>query len=247
MPVHFGGYDYAPAETCYHDVVNMGFTFATDEAALSAYIPEGLELLRPEFTINFTQSREIDWMAGGAYNLIDVFAPVRFRSAAEDLEGIYSFVVWENKTTPILTGREKTGVSKLFADIEDLHIFGDKRFTAVSFDCNTFLRLSMTVEGPADEQETITPVNAIHWRYIPKIGGPGADLSQLVLFPQRLETQKTWRGSGVVEWFALTWEQHPTQAHIIQALAGLPTFGPAAVMLTKDKVFLMDSMARVLE
>lgn len=250
MPAHFGGYVYQPVETCYHDVVNMGFTYATDGALLSDYIPEGFELLRPEISIGFSQCREVDWMAGAAYNLIDVSVPVRFNGRRDKVEGSFSLVVWENKTAPILTGREQTGVAKIYADIEDLHILGSKRFTAASYEGNTFLRLEITAGEPvkddASPMESVS-VNAMHWRYIPKVGGPGADLSQMILFPQRVEARKILRGSGKVQWTALCYEQCPTQAHIIQALAGLPIMELLAAEIMYGEIFLIASQARVLE
>jgi hypothetical protein len=251
MPAHFGGYVYQPVETCYHDVVNMTFTYATDAAALSEYIPEDFELLRPEICINYSQCREVDWMAGAAYNLIDVSAPVRFNGQRDRVEGSFSLVVWENKTAPILTGREQTGVAKIYADIEDLHILRGKRFTTASYEGNTFLRLEMTLVDPVDDARMAQPrnisVNGLHWRYIPKVGGPGADLSQPILFPQRVEARSVRQGSGTVQWTVLSYEECPTQAHIVKALAGLPLREPATVTMTQGAVFLMASMARVLE
>ncbi len=251
MPAHFGGWTYQPAETCYHDVVNITFTCATDGDRLSAYIPEGFEPLRPELSIGYSQCREVDWMGGSAYNLIDVSVPVRFNGRRDRVEGAFSLVVWENKTTPILTGREETGVPKIYADIEDLHILGDKRFTAASFEGNTFLRLEMAVTEPMDEAGTARfrnmPVNCLNWRYIPKVGGPGADISQPVLFPQRIEAQSVSLGEGSVQWTALRYEQCPMQAHIIKALAELPMLEMAPAVMTQGAIYLMSSLARVLE
>ena len=251
MPAHFGGYVYQPAETCYHDVVNLTFTYATNGDRLSQYIPEGFELLRPELCVNYGQCREVDWLAGAAYNLIDVSAPVRFNGQRDRVEGNFSLVVWENKTPPILTGREQTGVAKIYADVGDLHILHDKRFATASYEGNTFLRLEMTVADPVDDaamaQLRSMSVNGLHWRYIPKVGGPGADLSQPILFPQRLEARSALRGRGAVHWTMLSYEQCPTQAHIIKALAELPLREPATVMMTQGAVFLMASLGRVLE
>ena len=251
MPAHFGGYVYQPTETGYHDVANMTFTYATDGDRLSAYIPEGFELARPEISINFGQCREVDWLAGSGYNLIDVSAPVRFNGRRDRVEGNFSLVVWENRTAPILTGREETGVSKIYADIEDLHILHDRRFTVASYEDHSFLRLEMTVAGPLDDARMAplrnAPVNSLHWRYIPKVGGPGADVSQPVLFPQRLEAQCGWQGVGTVQWTTPRYEQCPTQAHIIAALAELPQLEPPTATLTRGAVFLVASRARVLE
>jgi len=251
MPVHFGGYDYQPAELYYHDVVNMVFTYKTDGDCLSEYIPECFEMLRPELTINYAQCREIDWMAGGGYNLIDVNVPVRFKGQRDKIEGNFSLVVWENKTAPILGGREETGVPKIFADIEDIHTFMDERFAVASFEGNTFLNLAMTVERPIDDtllsQMQNSPVNGLNLRYIPKVGGPGAELLQPILYPQRLQAKQGWTGAGAVRWNLLQYGQNPSQAHIIKALTELPILEMFPAKLVKGVIVLMPSMARILE
>ena len=251
MPAHFGGYVYQPVELCYHDVANMKITYKTDGDQLSEYIPEGFELLRPELSVAFGQCREIDWMAGSAYNLVDVSVPVRFKGKRDQIEGTFSLVTWENKTAPILGGREESGVSKIFCDIEDMHILQNKRFTAASFECNTFLRLAMTVESPLDDNAMAmfrkAPSNSMHWRYIPKVGAPGADISQAILYPQRLEAKQGWQGSGSIDWIKLTYEQCPSQCHIIYALANLPILEIYPAILLHGSIFLMPSSSRVLE
>lgn len=251
MPAHFGGWTYQPAETRYHDVVNITFTCATDGDRLAVYIPEGFELLRPELSIGYSQCRQVDWMGGSAYNLIDVSVPVRFNGRCDRVEGAFSLVVWENKTTPILTGREETGVPKIYADIEDLHILGDKRSTVASFEGNTFLRLEMAVTGPMDEaglaQWRNLSVNCLNLRYIPKVGGPGADLIQPILFPQRVEAQSVSLGEGTVQWTGLRYEESPMQAHIIKALAELPVLEMFPAVMTQGAICLMSPLARVLE
>ena len=251
MPAHFGGWPYRPVETCYHDVTSITFTYTTDGDRLSAYIPEGFELLRPELSIGYSQCREVDWMGGSAYNLIDVSAPVRFNGRRDRVEGAYSLVVWENKTAPILTGREETGVPKIYADIEDLHILGDRRFTVASHEGNTFLRLAMTVTGPMDEAGAALrrnlPVNSLNLRYIPRVGGPGADLIQPILFPQRQEARSAHVGDGAVQWIGLHPEAYPVQAYMVKALAELPMLEAFPAVLTQGAVYLMSPLARVLE
>ena len=37
-------------------------------------------------------------------------------------------------------------------------------------------------------------VNALGWRYVPKMGGPGAEVSQPILYPMRSEPDCTWMG-----------------------------------------------------
>jgi acetoacetate decarboxylase len=251
MPAHFGGYIYRPQENFYHDVVNISYTCTTDGDRLADYVPEEFELMRPELSIGFAQCREIDWMAGSCYNLIQVSVPVRFNGKRDRVEGAFPLVVWENNTTPILAGREQTGVPKIFADIEDLHIFQQNYFTSASYEGNTFLRLEMRGIRPMDEQHLAQmrgmPMDCLGWRYIPKVGGPGADLSQFILFPQRLEAKSAWTGSGAVQWTELKPEQNPTQFHIIKALAELPMIEMAPVTMVKGVTVLMATQARVLE
>ncbi len=254
MPAHFGGWVYDPGqELYYHDTVNLTYACATDGDRLADYVPEGFELIRPELIIGYMQGREIDWMAGSFYNLIEVSAPVRFRGRRDQLEGVFNLVVWENKTAPILGGREQTGVPKIYAAIEDLHIIQQNYFTNASYEGSTFLSLEMTGAQPVEGQELAqlkaqTAVrNLFGWRYIPKVGGPGAELSQPVLYPQRSELKSAWRGRGTVQWTQLKPEQNPNQWHIIKALSELPMREMAPVLLSKAVAILKPAQARVLE
>lgn len=251
MPAHFGGFDYAAVTTRYNDTVSLAFSYTTERTMLEEYIPEALKLVRPEVSVSFVQCRQIDWMAGSYYNLVQVTAPVRFDGARDHVEAPYMLVLWENKTTPILSGREETGYPKIYADIEDLHIVAGNYFTNVSFEGNTFLRLHFSDAVPFGEQELAAmktlPAEGIGWRYIPKVGGPGADLSQFIFFPQEVEVVRAWRGKGTVEWTELSWLQSPRQAHIIKALAGLPMLETGPAMMVEGATILCEPKARVLE
>jgi len=255
MPAHFGGFDCPGPDAAlyYRDAVSVTFTYKTNENQLSNYVPEGFELLKPELNISYSQFREIDWMAGGAYNLVQVSVPARFNGKRDQLEGQFILVVWENKTAPILGGREETGIPKIYADIEDLHTVQQNYYTSASYEGNTFLRLEMLGAKPVDEQTlknikgSVTTINALGWRYIPKVGAPGADLSQPILYPQGAEIYSALAGSGTVKWTQLSWEQNPMQWHIIKALAELPMLEMAPVIMTKGMVILKPNNGRVLE
>ena len=65
MPPNFGGTEFnADAVARVNDVVNLNFTQTTDGARLADYLPEGVELLRPELSISYCQLREVEFMAG---------------------------------------------------------------------------------------------------------------------------------------------------------------------------------------
>lgn len=252
MPVHFGGYDYSPAGCYYRDLTGLLFTCRTDGDRLANYLPEGFELMRPELIVAYSQCREIEWMAGSCYNLIEVAVPARFNGKRDRVEGLYVLVIWENKTAPILGGREETGLPKIYADIEDLHIIQPNYFTNASYEGNTFLRLEMTEAQPMEAQK-LAEIKALGaervlfgWRYIPKVGGPGADLSQPVLYPQSAEISRAWIGGGAVQWTVLKPEQNPMQWHIIKALAELPQVEMSPVYMIKSVACLKPSQARVL-
>lgn len=249
MPAHFGGVAYNPDEKAvYHDVTALSYSIKTEAARLEQYIPEAFQLTKPELLIAFQQCREVDWMAGSYYNLIWVSAPVRFRGQKDEVEGAYTLVIWENKTTPILTGRAM-GLPKIYADIEDLHIVGNTYSTRASYEGSTFLELEFHNPQPMSEGEVAAlrgEVNGFGWRYVQRIGGPGAELSQPTLFPSLLEPTQGWTGSGSVNWTQLTWQQNPMQWHIIQALADLPRLETGPVTMTRGPVTLMDARGRVL-
>jgi acetoacetate decarboxylase len=249
MPAHFGGWVFDPdMKVTYNDVVTLAYSYTTDGNRLAAYLPEPFELTKPELLVQYQQCRQVEWMAGSYYNLVTVAAPVCFNGRHDRVEGAFALVVWENKTTPILTGNSM-GVPKIYADIEDLHILGDTYRTRLSYECSTFLQLEMTGPKPLDAEQVKalhTDVNSLGWRYVPKVGAPGADLSQPILFPMRSEPNAAWLGSGTVKWTELTWDQSPMQWHITMALAGLPILEMAPVMMLQGRTMLMEARGRVL-
>ena len=185
-------------------------------------------------------------MAGSGYNLIEVGVPARYQGKRDRVEGVFSLVVWENKTAPILGGREESGVPKIFADIEDLHKIQQNYFTNASYEGNTFLRLELTEAQPVDPKPLSGDRALMNWRYIPNVGGPGAALSQPILYPQRTEVDSAWVGKGTVQWTQQTWAQNPLQWPYIKALAELPVIEMAPAVLVKGAVILYSNQCRVL-
>lgn len=253
MPAHFGGNKFDPDAIFTQKAIAILISYETDEKLLKNYIPDGFELRSPEIQVTFSKFTEISWMLGGHYNLIDVSAPVRFNGKKDELEGKYSLVVWENKTAPILGGREQTGIPKIFADIEDLHILKPHYTTTASYDGNTFLNMYFEATGEltGDEFEYIKAMssssNTIGWRYIPKVGAPGAELSQFILYPQGMEMEKVQVGNGSLKWTELDPMQNAPQFHIINSLAALPIKKVTGALLSEGTATLRAFGARVIE
>jgi acetoacetate decarboxylase len=252
MPANFGGYFFDTSYKATQRATTLSVTFKTDRAELERYIPEELELRAPEVQVSFNQLTEINWLAGGKYNLVLVNVPARFEGKKDHVDAAYPLVVWENRTAPILTGREQTGVPKIFADIEDLHIYRPTYATSVSYEGNTFLSMQFEAKGPLTgkelEQEKLQfrPQDLIGWRYIPKVGAPGADLSQFIHFPQWMEVEKAYAGTGTVTWTELSAMQNPRQYQIIKALASLPVKKVIRAALVEGEIILDTTQARVL-
>lgn len=251
MPVHFGGYLFYPIRTTHGDMTSIVVKFETDEETLLNYLPEDFELLEPIVSIQYVNFRDVEWMANGDYRLIQVSLSVRYLVNSEGLEGLYPLVIWENKTCPIIGGREEDGMPKIFADVAMERHYHDHWFTAASYESQTFLRMDLEITGELD-QSTIAEMNKkpltnnFGWRYMPNLGKGGPSLSHATLYPQEARFKQIWKGTGSVEWTVLTQQQHPLQYGIISALAGLPVLKYTDAMMTKGSAQLNVGDSRIL-
>jgi hypothetical protein len=67
-------------------------------------------------------------------------------------------------------------------------------------------------------------------------------------FPGRVdEVNRSWTGEGAVNRPRLTWEQNPSQWHIIKALAELPIIEQAPALMVQGAAYLKSNLSRVLE
>ena len=77
------------------------------------------------------------------------------------------------------------------------------------------------------------------WKYIPKTGEPGAEVSHATLFPTEPTFTEAWNGNGEVKWYRLTWEQNPTQFYIVNALEELPIIEYRSAVVLKGSTNLL--------
>jgi aldehyde:ferredoxin oxidoreductase len=258
MPAHFGPTPVnAKASGWYRDVTMMIVPYLTDRAKLAALLPEPFEVAEePIITVMYACNKDIDWLAGRGYNLVGVSAAVVYKGEKEQLEGQYSLVMWENLTDPILSGRELQGIPKIFADIPEHSIDGDNWATSASHYDNKIvdvsisnLRAPTTDEIVANQKAQEGKDNPMSWRYMPGIGGFGASVNEMTTFPSESLFTGAWIGEGKVEWNRLTWEQNPTQYHIVNGLADLPIleYRPAFVTTGSSNLIVADKPTRVLD
>jgi acetoacetate decarboxylase len=252
MPAHFGAVMEEPAPATYHDVTQIMLTYETEQNVLERYVPDAFQCTEPLIMIGYSMCRGVDWLAGGGYNLVNVAVPVAYTNDRERIEGAYVFVIWENKTIPILTGREQTGMPKIFADIEDHHQIGDRVLTNASYEGWTFLRIDFQQKKQMSPEELnllnqrMGSVNAFGWRHITNIGRSGAALSHATLFPQELVQTAAWMGEGQVQWTALGPEQYPLHHVVTQALSQLPIISYRECLMSRGSLILRNDLARQL-
>ena len=258
MPAHFGPLPQGEKPSgWYRDVTMMVVPYLTDREKLAAHLPHPFTVgEQPVITVVYCCSKDVDWLAGRGYNLVAVTASAIFNGENEQLEGQYSLVWWENLTDAILSGRERTGIPKIFGDIPDHSIIDDQWHTGVSHFGNKILDMSIRnlrvptpEETEAAEKATQGKDHPMAWRYLPSVGGFGPALSEPTTFPSDSLYTGAWIGEGEIDWNHLTWEQNPTQCHIANALADLPILGylPAMVTTGSTNLFVPDRMPRVLD
>jgi 3-hydroxyacyl-CoA dehydrogenase len=258
MPAHFGPMPQGEKSSgWYHDVTMMVVPYLTDRDKLAGMLPHPFEVAeQPVVTVVYACSKDVDWLAGRGYNLIAVTASAVFKGENEQLEGQYSLVWWENLADAILSGRELTGIPKIFADIPDHSVTDGLWQTNVSHFGSDILNMSINhLRAPTSEEMAAAQEaqegkdHPMGWRYLPRVGGFGAAISQPTTFPSESVYTGAWIGEGTIDWNHLTWEENPTQCHIVNALADLPILGylPAMVTTGSTNLFLPERMPRVLD
>ncbi len=258
MPAHFGSAQRPEKATMwYRDITSMVVAYRTDRDKLAAYLPAPFEVAEdPVISVTYACNRQVDWLAGHGYNLIAINASAVFRGEEETMEGDYTLVIWENLTDPILTGRELQGIPKLYADIPEHSIFDGEWHTAASHFDHRFLDLNIralrepTAQELSDnDQARAGKDNPMGWRFMPGLLGFGQSINEFVTYPSKTEITEAWVGEGSLDWHATTWEQNPTQHHIITALNALPVleYLPAIVAKGSTNLILPERLPRLIK
>ena len=254
MPAHFGGQPGPRQASTYHDTQALTAFYRTDRDALQALLPEGFAVTEPEVMVSMMENRGVEWMAGEPYDIVAVNAAARFEGGADRVEGWFSLVVWENKATPILPGREQTGIAKIYGEVERLRFSGD-RSEARSwshYGGHTHCEMHATgLRAATDDEAALVRggFGRMDWmghRFVPAAQG-GAALSEAVLFPQEFEIGEVMLGECEVAWTPPPLYKNPTQAHIVAGLAALPNEGAARpAVFMRTKCILRGDQVRVL-
>ncbi|MCP4857944.1 MAG: acetoacetate decarboxylase family protein [Fuerstiella sp.] len=260
MPAHFGApqwggeqpYPDPLGEASYGDEEAITIRYLTDEKQVLQYLPEPYELNGPPtVTIAYGRNRQINWLAGGDYNIVKVAVDATYPGQVDRVSGGYVLVLWENLTDPILPGREFQGMPKIYADIENHRIYDGTWMTTVSNRGKTMLDLQASNLKQIQGEEFETFRNDRRnggmpgWKYIP--GESSVDeplVSYATEFPTTTEYHEAWSADGTFEWHSLAWQDNPTQSHIVNALHALPVKEIMSCTVTKASKVLQVAKVR---
>lgn len=214
-----------------HGVTTVSASFLTQREQLDELLPEGMEVAgEPVLTVACTVLDRLDWLGGHGYNLITVGFRAAFHGTRDRAVGTFLPVVWENMCEPILAGRELLGWSKIFAEIPMPELSEQGATASASWKGFRFLDLEVTNLKPVRPETLPAPPpsdGTLHFKYVPRTGAPGeADAAYVTLCapspdqPMALKELRT--GDAKVQFHAAArWDQLPTMAHIVGALADL--------------------------
>jgi len=232
----------------------MTVLYLTDKDALAALLPEPFQPAdEPIVTVYCQVYRQVDFMAGGGYNVLGVNLSAVFNGKRDHFLGSYAAILWENDTIPIITGRELLGVPKVYADIPDPQQEGNDR----RFHCSVYgTRL---VEGaiknaaPVDEAtrleiERIAKGDMwMGWKYIPKADWSGPEVSFPTCIPNAPTVDQAWLGEPSHKFFETSWGDSLYHSRVMAGLRTLPLKEYRAGVVTKGTLDLLVGESRKIE
>lgn len=209
--------------------IAVAATFEAEGRQLDALLPPGFEALSPaRIVFSFTYFRKIEWLAGRGYNTLGVRFPARFRGKTDDVSGEFLAVLWENRTEPIITGREELGVSKIFCELPDPDFATDPLRCEASWEGTTFAILTLTgrcLGVPPAILPNFRNDGLLHYKYVPRTQmWDAADAQYAVLTPPEvpnLQVTGQEQAEGQLRIIPAAWECLPTLYNEVTALSRL--------------------------
>jgi hypothetical protein len=122
MPFLLGSFSkqYNPT---YKEIEVVVFQYLTEPEAIAALLPQCYQPSKhPSVTVAYQASNGVDFLAGNDYRLFMIAVGAQFEGKEHHLEGSYVLVMFENSSIPIILGRERLGIPKIFADISSVRI-----------------------------------------------------------------------------------------------------------------------------
>jgi acetoacetate decarboxylase len=213
--------------TAYESLV---LQYQTDSDAIPPLLP-GCFSPSPDATVRVVcvQNHGVDFLAHHGYRLAAVQVEALFEGEEDRLAGDYVLVMFENMTTPIITGREHLGIHKVYADISEHRLLSDGSIRCevslwghllFGIDVAPLKRQNRVIYGTASKRTSQWP--NFGYKYIPSLDGqPDADYPTVLWNDVRIE--KLWLGSGGELYFGDPGEEDiGFFSRVVHALKSLP-------------------------
>ncbi|RZF26756.1 hypothetical protein EVC45_26665 [Paraburkholderia sp. UYCP14C] len=212
---------------------SVAVSYLTDADQLGELLPPGFRLVgEPIVTVELTELSELEWLAGRGYSMLGVRFPAHFHGKTDDVTGSFLSVLWENLADPILSGREELGYAKIWCELPPVRVFGNRVVCSASWLGHQFAQISVEDLTEADPVAPAYPGlgslrsdGTLHYKYFPDTQNWGeAALAHACLSPAgaSASVERVRHGRGSVSFFPTTWEDMPTQFHIVTKLLQLP-------------------------
>lgn len=236
----------------YPEIEVFAMQYKTSPDAIRALLPDCYQPARESIvTVMFGDYHGLEFMAGGGYKIATVQVAARFDGQQDHVEGDYILVMFENKTLPIIGGREDLGVPKLYADISAKKILPNGHLRAEAslwghmlfgIDVAPLRRQNAVVRLVAGKR-----INARPWlayKYIPSLDGPpDADYPTITRNDTKIE--QLMRGSSGMMYFGDANEMDVgSMKHLIDALKTLTILKVIQVVLFRGSAILRYDMSR---
>jgi len=254
MPVSFGP-AYGPRagiggrkhDTSAVNTTSYSVSFLTRREQLEAIVPPGFQVgEEPVVTIAVTLLRKVQWLAGRGYNLVAVTFPVVYNGQQDHAVGDFMPVLWENLADPIITGRDEIGYSKIYAEIPEPRVQGNRidcvagwlGFKFMDLQIRNLVQLSPDEIGESQEHSRKQRHDGLmHYKYVPRTGSlTEADVSYPTIRPSidAGTLKEVWTGEGTVEFHEATWEDLPTMVDVVNTLHNLEKVEYRGARMTKS-------------
>ena len=238
----------------YRQVEAFAIQYHSDPDAIRAVLPECYsQAEEPIVTVFFGYNNGLDFLAGGEYRLATVQVAACFDGENDHVEGDYILVMFENKTLPILGGREYLGVPKLHADISSIKTTSQGHLRS---EATMWGHLLFGIEIPVLKKQNAAVrlvankrINARPWlayKYLPALDGPpDADYPTITWNDTKIE--QLWLGNeGEIYFGDPGLEDISVVKNLLDALKTLPIVKFEQAFQFRGSAFLrMDKSRRL--
>lgn len=247
MPVGFGpswGPRQGPGGKRFEGSVSrttfLTWTYVTEPDEMAKWLPPGFRpAADPVVTIRGLYNKDFEWLAGRAYNYVEVLFRAVYKGERDEVEGDYVAVMWEGMADACLVGRDEAGHPKIYAEVPDTetrngNTYGEMRWEGFKFFEHEYEGLEL---GPwPHDREATTPIAPmeqstmvrprLHYKYFANAENMETpDVAYTVMTPAGSYEQRIlerWSGPARVQFFRSRWEDLPTFGYMSNAMADLP-------------------------